>query len=110
MHVNVTNLSARSSDFVLLGFSIAPEPGVEKILIGFERVHVHGGTTVAVPFGVDPGALMTVSTGGVASFKPGKVTVEFGVEGSAEGHPVAMPGGIAITGSEVEAYRLPLKA
>ena len=110
-HVNVSNLhSTCSSDFVLLGFVIAPEPGVEKILMGFERVFVKAGTTITVPFGVDPGALMTVSMSGVASFKPAKFNVEFGVEGSAEGSPVPVPGGITVTGGEVEAYRLPLKS
>ena len=44
---------------------------------------------------------------GVSSFNPGRFKVEFGVEGSAEGSPVRTSGGITVTGTPQQVFKLP---
>ena len=104
--VDVSNTAAIASDFVLLGFVVSPEPGVNKILSGFERVRVEAGASVAVPLAVAASALMTTGSDGVASFRARTFDVEFGVEGSAGGRAAA-PHGVVDSGPPVEAFRLP---
>lgn len=87
-NVGVENTGTVASDFVLLAFLVSPEAGVEKELVGFERLHVPAGKTLQASVGIAPQVLARVDDAGAMTITPGNYMLEFGVDGASEGKAV----------------------
>eukprot|EP00755_Sulcionema_specki_P026941 Sspe_Gene.16341::Locus_5757_Transcript_1_1_Confidence_1.000_Length_2611::g.16341::m.16341/K15920/XYL4; beta-D-xylosidase 4 len=90
--VEVANTGKVDSDVVVLGFlssANTSQPGHSnsplKELFGYSRVHLAAGASTTVHFSVPPQVLSVVSVDGTEEILPGRYTVTFGVDGSAEG-------------------------